>query len=496
MYKTHVIKPNFVSKNSILKKNANLSPARHNYVQTNSNIDYLVDLIEESKASINVRNNKGRYSYVEIGDINTNTGGIDYKEVRSIDISSSSVNKLKKDDILISTVRTYLGGIGYVNKELQNLVATKALIVLRKTKKDFSRFYLFGVLRSRFFIEQVNLILNASVYPRMEKDNFSELKIPFPTKNNNPEPKKIENLISLITQNILDKEEQIKLKNQKIDELIEKELKDNQKVGTFEFRLPKISEIRNETRIDTGLYEKKYREIVYLIDDYKNSHFDLLEKYTAKRGQNLQITNIGLSIYSDVEKPNFYRLMTNIELTDQRTVSKFRWLGSGKKLTLIPKNTIFLSADGTVGRCMYITDLGKTITNIHPWIINRKKIGVNQIEDIFTAMFLGWLYKKGFYEKVKDKANGGGIKYNHLERYLKIPNFPESKQKEVAKEYYNPTEQSSDLNFENYLGKEKARNAETGIFQLNMELFSLREKLEDFVDKIVKEEKVNISFEY
>ena len=260
--------------------------------------------------------------------------------------------------------------------------------------------------------------------------------------------------------------------------------------------MPRISEIRNETRIDTGLYEKKYREIVYLIDDYKNSHFDLLERYTAKRGQNLQITNIGLSIYSDVEKPNFYRLMTNIELTDQRTVSKFRWLGSGKKLTLIPKNTIFLSADGTVGRCMYITDLGKTITNIHPWIINRKKIGVNQIEDIYIAMFLGWLYKKGFYEKIKDKANGGGIKYNHLERYLKIPNFPEAKQREIAKEYYNPIDKSSNLNFENYLEKEKTRNAEAGIFQLNMELFSLREKLEDLVDKIVKEEKIDVSFNY
>jgi len=493
---THVIKPFSVTKESILKKNANLSPARHNYIQANSNMDYLIDLIEESKASINVRNNKGKYLYVEIGDINTNTGGINYKEVRSIDISSSSVNKLKKNDILISTVRTYLGGIGYVNEELQNLVATKALIVLRKTKKDISRFYLFGILRSNFFIEQANIILNASVYPRMEKDSFSELIIPFPTKKNNNNPKQIENLVSLITQSILDKEEKIKLKNQRIDELIESELRDNQKANDFEFRLPMLSEIKNELRIDTGLYEKNYKKLVFMIDNFKGGHFDLLDRYTAKRGQNLQITTIGLSIYSDIRKPNFYRLMTNIELTDYRTVSSFRWLGSNKKLALIPKNTIFLSADGTVGRCMYIPELRKTITNIHPWIINRKNNVVNTQEDIFTAMFLGWLYKKGFYEKIKDKANGGGIKYNHLEKYLKIPNFTEAKQKEVAKEYFNFVEKNTNLNFENYLQKEKERNAKAGIFQLNMELFSLREKLEDLVDKIVREENITISFEY
>ncbi|HLD26704.1 MAG TPA: hypothetical protein VJB63_01995, partial [Patescibacteria group bacterium] len=62
-------------------------------------------------------------------------------------------------------------------------------------------------------------------------------------------------------------------------------------------------------------------------------------------------------------------------------------------------------------------------------------------------------------------------------------------------EYYNPTDKSPYLNFENYLEKEKKRNTEAGIFQLNMELFSLREKLEDLVDKIVKEEKIDISFE-
>ena len=46
------------------------------------------------------------------------------------------------------------------------------------------------------------------------------------------------------------------------------------------------------------------------------------------------------------------------------------------------------------------------------------------------------------------------------------------------------------------LEKEKIRNREIGIYQLNMEIFSLREQLEDLVHKIVMEEKIELRFEY
>ena len=144
---------------------------------------------------------------------------------------------------------------------------------------------------------------------------------------------------------------------------------------------------------------------------------------------------------------------------------------------------------------MTISDLGKTITNIHPWIINPKQQTNNKKdENIFVAMFLGWLYNKGFYEKIKDKANGGGIKFNHLENYFFIPSFPVSKQHEIVREYYNPVAKDLDLRLENYIEKEKDRNSQLGIFQLNMEIFELREKLEDLVDKIVNETEIEIKF--
>ena len=359
------------------------------------------------------------------------------------------------------------------------------------------RHYVFGILKSQHFKDYIDLNTAQGSTIRHSKVESLNYEIPFPTKNNHPEPQKIEQLVSLITQNIINKEAQIKAKNQKIDDLIEKELKENQNPkNSFKYSYPKISEIKQETRLDTGTYEREFKEIDFLIKNYGGGFFSLLSKYTASRGQNLQISNIGESIYSDVEKPNFYRLFTNVELTDDRTISSYRWLGNKNQLMLIPKKTIFLSADGTVGRCIYIADVGKTITNIHPWNINKIKPDNKDFEDVFVAMFLGFLYKKSYYEKIKDKANGGGIKVNHLQKYFPIPNFPEPKQQEIAVEYYNKIDKNQNLTLENYLQKETARNQQIGIFQLNMEIFILREKLEDLVDKIINNLPIDLSFDY
>ncbi|MBB1557703.1 MAG: hypothetical protein HG439_004440, partial [candidate division SR1 bacterium] len=79
---------------------------------------------------------------------------------------------------------------------------------------------------------------------------------------------------------------------------------------------------------------------------------------------------------------------------------------------------------------------------------------------------------------------------------ISIPNFPEEKQQEIARQYYNKIEKNTDLTFENYLEKEKERNSKLGIFQLNMELFELRETLENLIDKIIMNKEINVDFGY
>lgn len=115
---------------------------------------------------------------------------------------------------------------------------------------------------------------------------------------------------------------------------------------------------------------------------------------------------------------------------------------------------------------------------------------------IFTSLFLSYLKNIWFLEKIKDKSNWWWIKKEHLDNRIKIPNFPDSKQQEIAQLYYNPLAKNTTLSFSDYLILEQNRNHEIGIFQLNMEIFALREQLETLVHKIVMEEKIEIDLNY
>ena len=73
-----------------------------------------------------------------------------------------------------------------------------------------------------------------------------------------------------------------------------------------------------------------------------------------------------------------------------------------------------------------------------------------------------------------------------------VPKIPDKIQISLAKEYYNPLPQNTKLTLSSYLDKEKERNNKLGIFQLNLEIISLNEKLALVVDKIIKEEPIKI----
>ncbi|MFH1564754.1 MAG: hypothetical protein ABIC82_02805, partial [bacterium] len=172
--------------------------------------------------------------------------------------------------------------------------------------------------------------------------------------------------------------------------------------------------------------------------------------------------------------------------------------GNLNKLVSINKGDIMFSATGqvetSVGKTYVFCDLNqKTTSNFNSFFFYKKDYLL--YENIFIAMFLSWLKHKGFYINLVGKGNGGSFTEYHFNKLL-IPNFPEIKQKEIAQKYYNSQDKNNRLTLDNYLDKEKARNEKLGIFQLNMEIFALKDILEDLVDKIINEEKIEVNFTY
>ena len=482
-------KTNSFNSSMVINRDFTFAPSDFRYIESNNTVrirNFIDDenVGEQIDTKFYITQTKTPFKLITIQNMSSlildkNSGG----EFILKNIYSKSTKKIKKDYLLFSR-NASLGKVSYVTED--SYMILNGGISMIYIEDELNRYYVMAFFISNYGKEQLELKTSSGgTQQNAKRDDLLDIEIPIP-KN-----EKIRNLVSLIVQNIIDKEKQIKKKNEIINSIIEKELVMHSPIS---IKMPKSNEIlENNFRFDGGIYSKEYKIIKGSIELYKGGYFNLLDRYNANRGQNLQVSNIGISIYSNEKKNNFYRLITNVELTDDRTISTFRYLGNKNQLTLIPKNSIFLSADGSVGRCIYIQDLGKTITNIHPWILISKDEETPVFENIFTAMFLGYLKTVGYYEKIKDKSNGGGIKLSHLENWIKIPDFPKELKKEIAFNYYNDVEKNKELSIENYLEKEKKRNNIIGIWQLNIELLNLKEQLEQLVNDIVYDREIQIS---
>lgn len=345
------------------------------------------------------------------------------------------------------------------------------------------RYYVFWFLKSRHFKNYIDLNTAQGSTIRHSKLVALDYNIPFPTQKNNPNPEKVEKLISLITQNIIDKEEQIQRKNKLIDELIESELRENQKETTFQYSYPRKEEIFAESRLDTWIYEREYKNLELLIKNYK-------EYFYLKEENIFPWSTPKDYFYSDYKRNwNFYEWLTPKNI-DGRKLSYKTYIYTKSRKNISP-NSIVVNGIRYVWNWIYVEN-EKTFSNQNTLIIQHSE---DKTEQIYLLCFLTSNYGKKLQMK---RRNFGIVPILYTENLCKIPipNFPEPKQKEIAKEYYNPVEKNTDLTLENYLEKEKKRNEQIGIFQLNMEIFSLREKLEELIDAVVMEREVEIILWY
>jgi len=354
-------------------------------------------------------------------------------------------------------------------------------------------YYVLGVLKHKHFKNYVDINTAQGSTIRHAKLVSLDYEIAFPNNNNSKNPGLLKKYISYLVQNLIDKENQIIIKNKTIDKKIRDEL-NSESENTQSSLRTSISGIRETGRLDSGLYGPAVKDINKKIFNYSNGYWNIADNYNYSRGQNLQISQIGRSFYSKEKKKGFYRIFTNVEMQDDRTISQYKWIGNKNKLTLLPDKAVILSADGTVGRSFFYDTMPNTITNIHPWIIVPKEETTPIHKRVFLSLFLSFLKNEGYLEKIKDKSNGGGLKANHLDKWIRIPDFPDAIQKDIASEYYREMEPIKHSEINAYLDKELKRNKDIGIYQLNMEIMELKECINKLISKIINNEFVEMPF--
>lgn len=484
---TYVRIPQEISLKEVRENHFCFAPSKYNafYPEDRSRFEVLEQLIE-TKNERTVTEKDKKYTYIQIGDIDVNTGDVDYKENFGMFLPTSSPLQVKDQDILISTVRTYRRGIGFVDSDRDNITATSAFYLIRDVKKKVTKEYLFSFLRSEFFIEQILSFQNRGMYPRLDRETAKYVYIPLPRSNEELQ------YITSLQRALLDKQREIKRKNDEIKQMIENEIINFQKSTQFNYTLPSRKDIIKKLRIDAGYYCEEYERKKFLIKNYRNGARPVkLWGFDIKRGQNLQVSCIGKSVYSSDKKGGFYTLVRPTNFSEFGVVSKFEYLGNPSNLSVLEAGDIVFSAEGTIGKCILFTNPGeKWITNIHGIVLNKKDHNIK--ESAFVACFLRFLRSWGLFDYISVGGQGGSLGKQYWDDVL-ISDFDENKRNLIADLYHHPIASHPKFAEGDYLSNQRIWNKKAGIIQIDESIKVIQSELDEATHRIVSGKK--LSFE-
>lgn len=481
--------PKTISSKDCAENGYVFAPSKYSRFIPNDNVLFvpLSQVCKESKTKTDVKRGE-IYHYSEIGDIDVSTGTISSTSLYGLHLPSENPKSIQRNDILVSTVRSYRGGFGLIDSNADNMCCSPAILVIRSVDNNISKEYLLAFLRADFTIEQIFGFQTRGMYPRLDGDAMDKLLIPI------PKDKKIIRYVSDLMRSYLNKNELIKQRHAEILRLIEEELQNNQKPNTFEYHLPTLKDLKEVGRLDASLYKQFYKQKLFLITNYINGSTPLTEQeLTLIPGPSLELKLLGTRIDSDVYRKGFYRLITPTQITNYGTVKFEQYIGTPAKITKIQYGDILFGESGTGRTLVYLDDDGISINNAHAHVLRSQK--QDDLSRIITIRSILQYYKEaGITDCLTVGGSGGHLSPSYFNRLL-IPNFPDSKQKEIAALYHNPIEYNTgEFTLDNFTEKDNTYNAEAGIYELDKTAKHLQELLNEAIDMIVNDQEVEIKF--
>jgi len=397
--------------------------------------------------------------------------------------------KLKEGDLIISK-DSNIGETIILDKDYPDHMLSGGLY---KLPVDQNKYYLFAFLKHDFFRTQLNFLVSKGATILHAKKLFLDCLIPLPNQKNSDQViLYLETLMRLA----INKEKKIKENEVLIFSLIQKELFSNQIKKDFKYQFPDLQQILLTSRIDAGFYCEDYIKKQFSIKNYSKGAGTIKEwNFEIGRGQNLQVSAIGNSIYSEQKNDNFYTLIRPTNLSDFGTVTKYEYLGNSRELSAIQEGDIIFSAEGSVGKCMmFANPKQRTLTNIHGIVLNKKDH--NKIESAFVCCFLRYLRNLGVLDYISVGGQGGSLAMKYWPE-VKIPFFSVIKQEEIAKYYYAPINYKIDGdNFGTIEKLDSQMNEKMGILQLDEQVKVLKEKIHNIVDTIINGDEVEVDFSF
>ena len=394
---------------------------------------------------------------------------------------------LKKGDIIISKDAN-VGEAVILDKDYDNTMLCGGIYRLPISK---NKYYFLAFTKHEIFRQQIDFMVPRGSTLRHGKTIFLNCLIPFPKTNT----QEIVKYVEILVKAILRKEIAIRQRYYSAMKMIEDELKANQNKIKFNFHLPSIKEILNIDRMDSRLYTKEFKKNEFLTTNYKYGFSTLHELgFILSRGQNLQISNIGESIYSYQLHSGYYTLVLPKFISKYGTVIVRAFLGNPNQLKTLKSGEIIFGAEGNEkGRSFVVTDEHENvITNIHGITLTHDSS--NLLKSIFVKLLLDYYRSKGMIDSYAVGSNGGSLAIKYINS-LKFPNFPIYKERNITKLYYSGIQwDSSKCDLENFESYDKIFTKDAGILELDRSIKYIQQILEQAMNKIIDNKIVKIIF--
>ncbi|WP_195923709.1 restriction endonuclease subunit S [Clostridium tepidum] len=123
---------------------------------------------------------KEKFKYIDISNVNINTGDFEYQTLNINNAPSRARKKVNKNDIIVSTVRPNRNAVSIINVEDNELVASTGFAVL-ECKRNIDNYYLFTVLKTDNAVGQLVRKTSGGLYPAISEQDILDIDIPIPS---------------------------------------------------------------------------------------------------------------------------------------------------------------------------------------------------------------------------------------------------------------------------------------------------------------------------
>lgn len=340
--------------------------------------------------------------------------------------------------------------------------------------------------------QRSNVAGSIAALDNFKLDTLLNCRIPFPVQQ---DADKVIDYVAGLVEAIIDKEKCIRSRDTEILQKIEAELSANQSGGDFRFEYPNVQEIRTLGRLDAAIYSYEYKSKVARITSYRHGSLTpTAAGFKVTPGPSLEIKLLQTRIDSELPKPGFYTLLIPANISEYGTMDLVTWLGTARKLPLLRAGDILFGEAGFhKGRSIVLIDEPERATTNAHGLYARRTDGDCK-KSIFFRCIFNWYRSQGLIDLMAVGGSGGHFSPDYFD-FVRIPNFPDELQEQIAHLYHNPAPQPTrKLTLANFVTWHREWNGGLGIWELDREMKELQQTLAAVQEMIIEGKTIKLPF--